>query len=76
MPKDMIRYLFNEVTDDRIVEVVDVDPLDSLVDVLLLFLLQRQLNEDLLELLVTVVNDELLKTIVLKRQIILHVRYA
>ena len=37
-----------------------------LLDVFLLFLLQRQLNEDLLQLLIAVVDDELLKTVGLK----------
>lgn len=37
-----------------------------LLDILLLFLLQGQLNEDLLELLVAVVDDELFKAVLLQ----------
>ena len=38
-----------------------MDPLDAFPHVLLLFLLQHQLNEQLLQLLVAVVDTELLK---------------
>lgn len=42
-------------------------PAAYLLDVLLLFLLQGQLNEYLLELLVAVVNNELFKTVLLQK---------
>lgn len=54
--------LFNEVTDDLVVEVRDRLPLDSLLEVLLLLRLESQLNEQLLQLLVAVVDAELFKT--------------
>ena len=51
----------DQVTDDLVVEVVDVLPLDAFPQVLLLLRLQGQLDEELLELLVTEVDAELLK---------------
>ena len=42
----------NEITDDFVVEVVDLGPLDPLLYVLFLFSLQRQLDKNLLELFV------------------------
>ena len=45
-----------------------MSPLDALLDVFLLLLSQGQLNEDLLQLLVAVVDDELLKAVVLWEQ--------
>ena len=44
-----------------------------LLDVFLLFLLQGQFNEDLLQLLIAVVDDELLKTVGLKNNKAHHV---
>ena len=44
-----------------IVEVFDMHPLDSLSLILFLFLLQNELDEELLQLLVAVVNAELLE---------------
>lgn len=52
----------DQVDDDFVVEVVDVLPLDALALVLLLLLLENQFNEQLLQLLVTVVDAQLLKT--------------
>lgn len=49
----------DEVADDDVVEVLDRLPLDALPQVLLLFLLQSQLDEQLLQLLVTEVDAEL-----------------
>lgn len=46
----------DQVDDDLVVKVVDVLPLDALALVLLLLLLENQFNEQLLQLLVTVVN--------------------
>lgn len=54
--------LLNEITDDLVVEVRDRLPLDALFEVLLLFRLESQLNEQLLQLLVAVVDAELFKT--------------
>ena len=51
----------NEVANDNVVEVLDGLPLDALAQVLLLLLLQRQLDEQLLQLLVTEVDAELLE---------------
>ncbi len=58
--------LFDEVTDDLVVEVLDGSPLDLLVGVLLLFLLEGELDEDLLKLLVDVVDAELFERVVVK----------
>lgn len=52
----------DQIDDDLVVEVVDVLPLDALALVLLLLLLENQFNEQLLQLLVTVVDAQLLKT--------------
>ncbi len=55
--------MFDEFADDGVVEVVYVLPLDSLQHVLILLRLEGQLNEYLLQLLVAIVDDELLKTV-------------
>lgn len=47
--------LFDEITHDLVVEVLNWSPLDALLDVFVLFILQCKLNEDLLELLVHIV---------------------
>lgn len=52
----------DQIDDDFVVEVVNVLPLDALSLVLLLLLLENQFNEQLLQLLVTVVDAQLLKT--------------
>ena len=59
--------LFDEVAHDLVVEVLDRRPLDLLANVFLLFTLESQLDEDLLQLLVDVVDAELLKGIVLPK---------
>ena len=59
-------YLFYEITDDGVIEVIYIYPLYSLSDVFLLFLLQCQFYKDLLQFLVTVIDDKLLKTVVLE----------
>ena len=43
-----------------------MDPLDPLPLVLLLFLFEDQLNEELLELLIAIINAQLLKGIIIK----------
>ena len=58
---------FDEVTDDLVVEVLDRRPFDLFPDVFLLFCLECELDEDLLQLLVDVVDAELLERIVLRR---------
>ena len=58
--------LLYQLTDDNIVEVLYVLPLDALPLVLLLLLLQHQLNEQLLQLLITIVDAELFETIFAK----------
>jgi len=58
---DPLVLLLHKVHDDLIVEVIDVLPGDALPLVLLLFLLQNQLNEELLQFLVAVVDAELFK---------------
>ena len=55
--------MLNESADDGIVEVVYVLPLYTLQHILLLLRLQSELDEHLLELLIAVVDDELLKTV-------------
>ena len=62
---DCVYLALNEFTDDLIVEVVDRGPFDPLLHILLLLCLQRQLNEDLLKLLIHKVDAELLKSIFL-----------
>ena len=59
-------YLLDKITDNGVVEVVDGRPLDGLAHVLLLLLAQHQLDEDLLQLLVTEVDAELLEPVVLE----------
>ena len=59
---------FNQVHDDLVVEVLDVLPLDALSLVLLLFLFQHQLNEELLKLFITVVDAELFKALKIARE--------
>ena len=53
--------LFNKVAHDLVVEVLDRRPLDLLPNVLLLFGLERELNEDLLQFLVDVIDAQLLE---------------
>ncbi len=55
--------MFDELADYGVVEVVNVLPLDSLQYVLLLLRLEGQFDKHLLQLLVAIVDDKLLKTI-------------
>ena len=57
--------LLDKVAHDLVVEVLDGRPLDLLRSVLLLLGLERELDEDLLQLLVDVVDAKLLKGVVL-----------
>ena len=57
--------LLDEVADNLVVEVLDGCPLDLLSDVLLLLGLEREFDEDLLQLLVDVVDTQLFEGIVL-----------
>lgn len=56
----------DEFTNNLIVEVVDGCPFDALLHILFLLSLQRQLNENLLQLLIHKVDAKLLKPIFLK----------
>ncbi len=56
-------HMLDEFADDCVVEIVYVLPLDSLQHVLFLLRLEGQLDEHLLQLLVAIVDDELLKTV-------------
>lgn len=59
---DALVLLLDQVADDLVVEEVDVLPLDALLAVLLLLRVQRQLDEELLQLLVAEVDAQLLET--------------
>ena len=61
--EDSFALLFHQIYDDAIVEVVNVFPGDAFFLVLLLFLLQNQLDEDLLQFLVAVVDAELFERV-------------
>lgn len=54
-------YVLNELADNGVVEVINGSPLDTLLQVLLLLRLEGELDENLLQLLVTVVDAKLLK---------------
>jgi hypothetical protein len=56
---------FNQLANDRVVKVVDVSPRNALANIVVLLLLQCQLDEQLLQLLVAVVDEKLLKSVVL-----------
>lgn len=58
-------HVLNELTDDGVVKEVNVGPLNSLAHILVLLLSQDKLNEYLLQLLIAVVDEELLKIVVL-----------
>ena len=58
--------LLHKVADDLVVEVRHLLPLDTLALVLLLLTLQGEFDEDLLQLLVTVVDAHLFKRVRLK----------
>ena len=57
--------MLNELTNDGVVKEVNIGPLNSLAHVLILLLAQDELNEHLLQLLIAVVYEELLKVVVL-----------
>lgn len=59
--------LFNKIAADLVVEVIDVLPLNALSKVLLLLGLERELDENLLQLFVDEVDAELLETVFLKK---------
>lgn len=56
---------FDQIAHNLVVEVLDGGPLNAFPLVLFLFSLQRQLNEELLKLLVNIVDAELLESIFL-----------
>lgn len=56
----------NKLENDTVVKEINVCPLDSLADIVVLLLFERQLNEYLLQLLVAVVDDKLLEAVFLK----------
>jgi hypothetical protein len=63
----LVRRL-DQITDDLIVEILNVRPLDAFTHVLLLFLLEDKFNEQLLKLLVAIINavknQERIKTLI------------
>jgi hypothetical protein len=61
--QDSLVAFLNEIADDGVVEVIHIDPLDAFRDVFFLFFSQCELNEELLQLLIAVVDDKLLKAI-------------
>jgi len=60
------RLGLDQVAHDLVIEKADVRPADALLSVLLLLGLQRQLDEDLLQLLVHIVDTELLEAVLLE----------
>jgi hypothetical protein len=56
----------DQITANLVVEEIDVLPLDALLVVLLLFGLERELDENLLQTLVDIVDAELLETVLAK----------
>lgn len=58
--------LFDQVAHDLVIEVLDWRPLDLFPDVLLLLSLERQFDENLLQLLVDIIDAELLKRVVVE----------
>lgn len=61
----MTTHLLNQITYRDIIKVINVRPFNAFLDIFFLLLSQRQLNEDLLKLLIAVVDDELLKVVFL-----------
>ena len=61
-------HMLNELTNDGVVKEVNIGPLNSLAHVLILLLAQDELNEHLLQLLIAVVYEELLKVVVLGKE--------
>lgn len=58
--------LFDQVAHDLVIEVLDWRPLDLFPDILLLLSLERQFDENLLQLLVDIIDAELLKRVVVE----------
>ena len=58
--------MLNKSADDSIIEVVNMFPFDPFQNVLFLLGLQCQLNKHLLQFLVAVIYDELLKAVVIE----------
>ncbi len=58
---------FNQIAADLIIKILNRFPLDALLLVLVLLGAQRQIDEDLLELLVHKVDAELLKAVFLRK---------
>lgn len=54
-------FLLHQVTDDLVIKVINLFPLNPFTLVLVLLTPQRQLNEYLLQLLIAVINAELFK---------------
>lgn len=63
---DALVLLLDQIADHLVVEVLHRDPLDALPAVLVLLGLQRQLDEQLLQLLVAEVDAELLEAVLLE----------
>src|SRR5271170_4433113 len=59
-------FLFNQLTHDLVVKVLDGSPFDSFSFVFFLFGLQGQLNKDLLQFLVDVIDAELFEGVPLE----------
>lgn len=56
-----------------VVEIVDGCPFDLLPNILVLFSLECELNEDLLQLLIDVVDAQLLEAVGLSRDVLEHI---
>lgn len=54
--------LLNHVANDFVIEELDLDPLDALLMVFVLLVLQCQVDEQLLQLLVAQIDTELFET--------------
>lgn len=61
-----VTYMLNEGTDNSIIEVVYVLPLYPLKDVFFLLRFECELYEHLLQFFVTVVDNELLETVIVE----------
>ena len=55
--------LFDKITNNLVIKILDRCPLNLLPGVLLLLCLESELNEDLLQLLIDVVNAQLFETV-------------
>ena len=58
-----MRYLLDEITDDGVVHVGDLVPLEPFQDVLFLLLLEYHFGDELVQLLVAVVCRQLFETV-------------